>query len=267
MASMSNRLRLPLQRPASPARDLCGRALRLGARGAVLAHAAVTALAAAAPAAVPAAWPDPALAAVVRQAAEQRARATWTGSPPLHVKVTLGRLDPQLQLAPCGLVEPFVQPGLPAWGQTRIGLRCADGMTTWKVSLPANVQIAVQALVAIVPLPAGQTIGAQQVGVAEVDAATVPDLLPPEPGLAVGRLLGRAAAAGEPLRRSHLRQRQWFAAGDTVVIVASGGGWTVTTQGRALSAGIEGQLASARTESGRVVTGHATRDHRLEVTL
>lgn len=230
-----------------------------------VALAAMVSLAAAAPSSSPSALPDPALAAVLRQAAEERARAAWAGAPPQQVKVTLGQVDPQLQLAPCGLIEPFFQPGLPAWGRTRIGLRCADGITTWKVSLPATVQITVQALIAIVPLRPGLTITPQQLANAEVDAGAVPDLLPPEPGLAVGRQVGRAVAAGEPLRRSHLRQRQWFAAGDTVAVVASGAGWTVTAQGRALSAGVEGQAASVRTEGGRVVSGYPRSDHRLEV--
>lgn len=252
----------PRQTVATPRRGAAARA-----RWARFALAAVLWQAAAAPAGNAPNLPDPALAALLRQAVEQRARAAWTGSPPLQVKVTLGRIDPQLQLAPCGLVEPFFQPGLPAWGQTRVGLRCADGVTAWKVSLPVSVQITVQALIAMVPLPAGQTIQTRQLASGEVDAASAPDLLPPEPALAVGRQLGRSLAAGEPLRRSHLRQRQWFAAGDSVAIVAAGAGWTVTAQGRALSAGLEGQTASARTESGRVVSGYPTSDHRLEVAL
>lgn len=227
----------------------------------------LAALAVAAPSAGNGTALEPAIATALRQSAEQRARAAWTGSPPQRVTVTLGRIDPQLQLAPCGAVEPYHPAGMAPWGPTRVGLRCADGMTSWKVTLPATVQITVQALVALVALPAGQTIAPNQVATAEVDASASADLLPPEPTQAVGRLLGRALAVGEPLRRGHLRQRQWFAAGDTVVVVAAGPGWTVTTQGRAVSAGVEGQTASVRTDGGRVVTGYPKADHRLEVAL
>lgn len=242
----------------------CG-ALAAGAGASVR---AAPAAAPAGPVATDAALPfDAPTVAALRAAAEERARAAWTGAPPSRITVTLGRLDPQLRLPACGAVEPFVPTGMPAWGPTRIGARCADGLSNWRVTLPATVQIRVQALVAAAPMPAGQTLAAGTLLTAEVDAGTTPDLLPPDAAQAAGRLLGRAIAAGEPLRRNHLRQRQWFAAGDVVAVVAHGPGFSVSGQGRALAPGIEGQAVSVRTETGRVVTGYPSGDHRLEVSL
>lgn len=210
---------------------------------------------------------DPALAGALRQQAEDRARAAWGSQPLSRVEVTLGPLDPRLQLAACARIEPFVPPGSPPWGATRIGLRCAQGPVGWKVTLPATVQMIVRALVAPSGLGAGQTVAAAQLVPADVDAAAHADPVLTDPAQAVGRVLARPLAAGEALRRSHLRNRQWFAAGEMVRIVASGAGWTVSAEGRAIGPGIEGQPVSARTGAGRTVTGYATGDHRLELPL
>jgi flagella basal body P-ring formation protein FlgA len=210
---------------------------------------------------------DAALATALQHQAEDRARAAWGAQPLLRVEVTLGRLDPRLQLAACDRIEPFVPPGSPPWGATRVGLRCAQGQVGWKVTLPATVQMLVRGLVVPAGLPAGQTIAAAQLAVAEVDAASRADAVLTDPAQAVGRVLARAVAAGEPLRRNDLRSRQWFAAGEMVRIVASGAGWTVSAEGRAIGPGIEGQPVSARTPTGQTVTGYATGDHRLELPL
>jgi flagella basal body P-ring formation protein FlgA len=83
----------------------------------------------------------------------------------------------------------------------------------------------------------------------------------------MGRHLARAVAAGEPLRAADLRPRQWFAAGDSVKIVAVGAGFSVSGDGQALSAGIEGQLVRVRTDNGRIVSGMPQGARRVEVAL
>ena len=210
---------------------------------------------------------DGVMAAALRHLAEERALAAWGLDPPLRVQATLGQLDPRLALAPCRRAEPFAPPGVPAWGKTRIGIRCAEGHTAWKVTLPVTVQVYTRGLVAQAGLPAGTTIGPASLVSAEVDAAAHADAVLTDPAQAVGRVLARSLVPGEPLRRGHLRIRQWFAAGDTVRIVASGAGWSVSGEGRAIGAGIEGQPVSARTDSGHTVTGYATGERRLEVAL
>jgi flagella basal body P-ring formation protein FlgA len=83
----------------------------------------------------------------------------------------------------------------------------------------------------------------------------------------VGRTLARPLAAGETLRAADLRVRQWFAAGDTVRIVAGGQGWHIHGEGLALNPGLEGQTVRVRTESGRIVSGVAVAERQVEVAL
>jgi flagella basal body P-ring formation protein FlgA len=46
-----------------------------------------------------------------------------------------------------------------------------------------------------------------------------------------------------------------------------GSGYQVSGEGQALTPGLEGQTVRVRTDSGRVVTGQAVADHRVEIPL
>jgi flagella basal body P-ring formation protein FlgA len=101
----------------------------------------------------------------------------------------------------------------------------------------------------------------------EVDIAAAPGAAVPDPALAIGRTLGRSVAAGATLRQGDLKPRQFFASGETVRVTALGQGWQVETEGQAVGAGIEGQTARVRTDSGRLLNARPVADHQVEVTL
>src|SRR4029453_8289574 len=128
-------------------------------------------------------------------------------------EVIVGRLDPRLRLAPCERIEPHLPAGTRLWGRTRIGLRCAQGPSSWNVFLPITVRAWGRGLVATGGAAAGSTLQAGDVAAGEVDLAEAgsPALL--DPDQAVGRLLAQPLRPGQSLRLSHLRARQWFAAG------------------------------------------------------
>ena len=185
----------------------------------------------------------------------------------VRVEIEPGRLDPRLRLAPCERIEPYLPPGARAWGRSRIGLRCVQGPTAWNVYLPVTVKVFAPAWVVVAPLPAGGVLEAAQLQQAEVDwaAAATPPVA--DADKLVGRQLSRPLAAGAPVRVADLRQRQWFAAGDTVQLVARGRGFSVSGEARAMSAGIEGQTARVRTDNGRLLSGVAVGPNRVEVSL
>jgi flagella basal body P-ring formation protein FlgA len=207
---------------------------------------------------------DAALAQRVEALARQ---ASAQAAPGLRVEVQVGRLDPRLKLAPCAQVQPYLPPGTRLWGAARIGLRCIDGATRWNVFLPVTVSVFGPGLVAAGPLAAGSTLTAQDLVTAEVDFAARPGGVLTEAPLLVGRTLARALPAGAPLRAADLRARQWFAAGDTVRIVAAGRGWRIHGEGQALNPGVEGLPVRVRTDSGRIVSGMAVAERQVEVAL
>ena len=184
-----------------------------------------------------------------------------------RVEVVVGQLDPRLHLAPCERIEPYLPANVRLWGKSRIGLRCTQGRTAWNVYLPIVVKVWGRALV----VPAGATAGSMLAGAdleeAEVDLAeefTAPFF---DRKLVVGRTLAQALRPGQAVRQAHIKSRQWFAAGDSVKVVAIGEGFALEGIGQALTNGIEGRPAKVRTESGRIVTGVPTADRRLELTL
>ncbi len=184
-----------------------------------------------------------------------------------RIVVVPGALDGRLRLAPCERVETYLPAGTRPWGASRVGLRCVQGARPWNVSLPVTVRVLAPAVVATVPLPAGAVIDATQWALAEVDWAADASAAQPQADSLKGRTLARAVAAGQALRAADLRPRQWFAAGDTVRVVAVGSGFSVSGEGQALSAGVEGQAVRVRTENGRVVSGMPLGERRVEVAL
>ena len=184
-----------------------------------------------------------------------------------RVEVSIGQLDPRLRLAPCQSIEPYLPPGVRLWGKARIGLRCKVGPTPWNVYLPITVKVFGRALVVPGGAVAGSVLAEADLAEAEVDLAEefTPALL--EPKLAVGRTLAQNLKPGQTLRQTHLKSRQWFVAGETVRVVASGPGFALESEAQALSNGIEGQPARVRTENGRVLTGLPSGERRVEVGL
>jgi flagella basal body P-ring formation protein FlgA len=184
-----------------------------------------------------------------------------------RVEVAVGQLDPRLRLAPCARVEPYVPSGTRLWGRSRIGLRCVEGPSAWKVFLPITIKAWGRGLVANGAIAPGSVLRPNDVSEGEVDLAEDRSAAVADPSQAIGRTLARALAPGQSLRLADLKVRQWFNAGDTVRLIAVGAGFSLESEGQALSNGIEGQPARVRTENGRIVIGRPVGSRRLELAL
>lgn len=210
------------------------------------------------------AWADEEpVAEQVRQLALAAGQRTLPGA---RVEVEVGQLDRRLHLAPCERVQPYLPNGSKPWGKTRVGLRCEQGATHWNVFLPVTVKVFGRGLVAAAALPAGTTLAETDLREEEVDLAVGGSAITSAQA-ALGRTLLRALNPGDALHQSDLKLRQYFAAGQTVQLVAVGSGYQVSGEGQALTPGLEGQTVRVRTDSGRVVTGQAVADHRVEIPL
>lgn len=208
---------------------------------------------------------DASLEQQIRQLALDGNPAGQAGAPRLEVSV--GQLDPRLRLAPCARVEPYLPDGMRLWGKARIGLRCTQGATRWNVYLPITVKAFGSGLVVTTHKPGGSVLTEADLTLGEVDLAETASAPMTDARRAVGRTLTQTVRPGQSLRLSHLRPRQWFAAGETVTVLAQGAGFSVSGEGQALNNGIEGQPVRVRTESGRVLTGQAVGERRVELAL
>lgn len=183
-----------------------------------------------------------------------------------RVEVTLGQLDPRLQLAPCAHVEPFIPANARLWGRSHVGLRCTQG-ATWSVQMPVTVRVYGPALVATRPLSAHQPVGADDVTLAEVEWTREPQGVVTDPAQLDNRVPTRPIAVGQPLPLAALRAPVVISAGDPVKLLGQGRGFAVSADAIALAAAQDGQPVRVRTESGRVLTGTARSGRRVEVTF
>ena len=210
---------------------------------------------------------QPSAADVERALALARQGAQALAPPGARIVAQAGNLDARMRLAPCQRAEPYLAAGANPWGQTRVGLRCTAGAVAWSIFLPVQVQVLAPALVSRQALPAGALVASDQWQLAEIDWAA--DAAPPlaDASAVDGRALARPMAAGQALRSTDLRPRRWFASGQTVRVVAAGAGFAISTEGQAMSHGVEGQPVRVRTESGRILVGLPTAEGRVEVPL
>ncbi len=215
------------------------------------------------PSACAQALPEP-----MAQAVHALVGAKVTATPGQRVEIALGQIDPRMRLRPCQRIEPFIPRGARMWGKTRMGLRCVEGVTPWTVYVPVTVTVYAQAWVARAALPAGHVLSAEDLRQAEVNFTESANDLPlTDAQSLIGRTLSRPVGPGQSLRAHSLRTRQWFAAGDTVQIRVGGPGFSIHSAGKAVTAGLEGQLARVRAENGRIIQGMPVADRELEIAL
>ena len=203
----------------------------------------------------------------LQQARQFTLAAARHGQPGRRVEVELGALDARLRLAPCQRATPYLPDAARLWGRTRVGLRCVQGASAWNIFVPVTVKVFAPATVATAALPAGHALVPADLAQAEVDLAEEGSGAVADPAAAIGRTLLRPLPAGAALRQSHLKARQWFIAGEEVKIIARGTGFSAVGVGQALTAGIEGQPARVRTESGRILVGQPVAQGAVDLNL
>lgn len=173
----------------------------------------------------------------------------------LRMEVQVGRLDARLKLAPCEEIEPYMPSGSKLWGRTRVGLRCVKGEKLWNVFLPVTVKAYGPAWVLTGNVSAGQVLDASHAMQSEVDWAESPHNVLAAPEAWQGQTAARNLTAGMTLRESMVRPPVLFKVGAVVKVLVQGGGFVVTSSGKALEAAGEGQSVRVKMDNGRTVMG------------
>lgn len=189
---------------------------------------------------------------------------------PGRVEVTVGAINERLRLSPCTHMTPFIPAGARLWGRTMLGVRCQDntpGRNGWSVLVPVEIKVFGQALVATRPLNAGETPGADSLMLQEIELTREAPGALTDPAQIGDVILSRNVAAGQTLRREHLRARPVVAMGDMVKLIAKGSGFTVSSYGKALAAAAEGQMVRVQADSGRTMSGIARDGKIVEIRL
>ena len=189
---------------------------------------------------------------------------TYAASYPGKVTVNVGAIDPYLKLSPCDDAQAFLPSGSRAWGKTMVGVRCASP-SAWTIYVQATLNVNGQYVVATTPLAKGQTIGAKDLAVETGDLTQLPVGVLTEQTQAIGRMLNVSMNAGTVLRQEFLKVVAVVQQGQTVKLVSSGDGFSVSAEGQAVTKANEGDLVRVKVASGQIVTGIARGDGQIQV--
>jgi len=183
---------------------------------------------------------------------------------PGQVVVSLGTVDPRVNLPACPALEPFVPAGGRLWGHASVGVRC-NSQTPWTLYVPVNIKVIANVVHAARPLAQGQSVGTTDVALQKADLAQLPAGILTELSQAVGKTLVTSLMSGQPLRQDLLRSPPVIQQGQSVQLQAQGRGFSVSSEGKALASAAEGQVVQVRIQSGRVISGIARREAVVEV--
>lgn len=199
----------------------------------------------------------------IRKQVERFAAQQLAGQPG-KVGIQVGEIDPQLRLDPCKRVEGFIPSGGRLWGKTTVGARCAAG-ANWVIYVPVSVTVVAPVVVSARLLRNGSVLAAEDVTLQELDLTQLPSGVLTEIQSAVGQTLTTGLSPGYPLRQDMLRAPLVIRQGQSVRLVAGGGGFDVSAEGKALGNAAAGQTVQVRTGNGQTVSGTARADGSVEI--
>ena len=198
------------------------------------------------------------------EALDQYLRIQTQGLPG-KVSYSVGQLDQHAQLAPCSAFEPFLPPGGRLWGRATVGIRCL-GPNRWTVYVPVQIRVTGSYLVTARHLTPGQIVSPADVLAQSGDLGALPASVLTDQTQAIGKKVRNGIAAGQPLRSDLLTAAWAVQQGQSVKLLSSGAGFTISNEGKALNNAADGQIAQVRTTSGQVVSGVARSGGVVEVT-
>ncbi len=209
------------------------------------------------------AWADPQDPAQVQAAVEAFVRAQ-TVSLPGRVEVGVGAVDPRLKLARCESLDAFLPAGARLWGNATVGVRCASPKK-WSLFVPVQVQVWADVVVSARALTRGQTLTTADLASQQLDLAQLPQGVFTDPNLLFGKLVTASVAGGTPLRHDMLRAARVVLQGQTVRVVFTGDGLSVSSEGRALGNAGVGEAVQVRMASGKLIKGIVQAPGTVEV--
>jgi flagellar basal body P-ring formation protein FlgA len=185
---------------------------------------------------------------------------------PGKASVKVGAIDPNLRLAQCANMQVFLPAGSRAWGKTSVGVSC-NIPSNWTIYVQSTVSVKSQYLVAAVPLAQGQVITAQDLVFESGDLTQLPAGIFTDQAQAIGRIANVSLSAGMVLRWEMLKSSPVVLMGQTVKLISSGSGFSVSAEGRAMGKANEGQVVQVKVASGQIVSGIARNGGQIEVSF
>ncbi len=200
---------------------------------------------------------------LIQQAVQQFAEEQSAGLQG-EVSVQVGRPDARLNLAACDKLQAFLPKGGRLLGKTNVGVRCL-APSPWTLYLQVQVQVFGDTIVTARPINAGQTISADQLSKVRGELSNLPSGTATDMAQLIGQTSQNALPAGVPIRLDGLRKAQIIQPGQIVRLRSSGPGFQVSTEGRAIGAGSDGQIVQVKIPNGQQISGIAKNGGIVEV--
>jgi flagella basal body P-ring formation protein FlgA len=172
---------------------------------------------------------------------------------PGKVELTVAPAFPR-GLAACATLQPFMPNGARLWGRTTVAVRCTSGHP-WTVWLQAKVSVHATYYVAARAMMPGEVISEADIVGRDGDLTMLPMSIITAPSQAVGSITLMRVGAGLPLRQDMLKNTASVTAGTLVRVVAQGDGFSISSEGSALSNATPGQPVRVRTSTGQILMG------------
>ena len=172
---------------------------------------------------------------------------------PGQVELSVAQAFPR-GLAACDTLQAFMPPGARLWGRTTVAVRCTSGHP-WTVWLQAKVSIHATYYVAARAMLPGEVISDADLVPRDGDLTMLPASIVTTPSQAVGSVTLMRVSLGFPLRQDMLKSAAQVTAGQSVRVVAQGDGFSISSEGSALSNATPGQPVRVKTSTGQILMG------------
>ncbi|MDO8811344.1 MAG: flagellar basal body P-ring formation chaperone FlgA [Gallionella sp.] len=185
-----------------------------------------------------------------------------TAALPGKVSYKINEIDQRITLSECAKLEAFLPSGSQLIGKTAIGVRCNEA-NGWSIFVPVQIKVSLNILVSARSLPLGHTLQKEDIASQAIETSQTGGLT--DPKQAVGKVLRYGIAAGQVLREDMLRLPYSVTRGQVVQLAVQGSGFSIRSEGVALSNASEGQTVQIRTNLGRVISGVARAGGVVEI--
>ena len=183
---------------------------------------------------------------------------------PGQVIVSPGKIDNRITLPKCSALEPFIPTGGRLWGNSSVGVRC-NSQTPWTIYVQVEVKIMANVIHAARSITPNQPITVDDITLKNVNLTQMPEGIFTEPSQVIGKIPISSLTVGQPIRQHLLRLPNIIVRGQKVKLNAQGRGFSVSSEGHALSDAAEGEVVQVRNQAGRIISGIAQSNAIVEV--
>lgn len=191
-----------------------------------------------------------------------------TGKSANRTTVKAGSLDPRHKLPLCDQpLDAFLRRGTEISARTIVGVRC-EGTRQWTVYVPVNVFVTARVYTAGRTLPRNHLLTEADIRIDERDVSRSAAGYMSNKDRLIGQRLKQQVIAGRIITPAMLQADFIVRRGQSVTLIAAGGGINIKMSGKALKDGALGQrIRVENSKSGRVVEGIVRSQELVEVLL